>query len=66
LAGNLQNVRQLFRKITNAAPTTLSEASAASQSTFIIVNLTPLAIGNDDKNKPIRISTQEYFIRVIF
>jgi hypothetical protein len=43
---------------TNIAPTTLSAIQAASQSTFINAQFTPLVISGNDTNKQITLLTQ--------
>jgi hypothetical protein len=52
----VQILHQRRRKITNTAPTTLIAIQAASQSTFLKHNYTPLVISRNDKNKQLTIN----------
>jgi hypothetical protein len=47
-----------FTPTTNTAPTALSAIQAASQSTFINAQFTPLVISGNEKNKQITLLTQ--------
>ncbi len=53
-----QILRQRWRKTTNAAPTTLSAIQAASQSSLINADYTPLVISGNDKNKQLTLLSQ--------
>jgi hypothetical protein len=51
----VQILLQRRRITTNTAPTTLSAIQAASQSTFVDTQITPLVIGSNEKIKQLTI-----------